>query len=220
MRFATFEQVADWYNRTPPIKGERLSENIRPIGQRRRAWERIEKVDDNCYMLTDGWGLWGGNKVTDPDERVNKQNRYFAMAPIVWESREDGEYVRIRNSIKGSASISRYRFLQEYAPVGLRFDWDDEYQKSGKHSVTAQMADGTTDRFFIPKFSIETANNSHYVTSDSGEMLWFKRVGHGTWERVGELMAKPTQRVNKELYAQYKPHVDAMYEWMGAVLPY
>ena len=217
MMFKDFDQVAKWYADTHPIRGKRLSQDIRPISDRKRSQERIEKVDDNCYMLHDGWGAW---RLPDPANRNVRGSYYFEMAPIVWERREDGEYVRIRNSLKSCAFISRYRFLKYNMPEGLNFQWGDKDHKSGRHYVHAHTASGTVEKFFLPKFEIKTVqNNNQQLEKDSGEMLWFKRDGVGKWLRVGEPMPEPKSRLNKELCAVFKPHIDDLYRWMGAIIP-
>jgi hypothetical protein len=56
-RFETFEQVEAFYNRIKPVRedGYSTSRNIRPIGDRSRKGERIIKVNNNTYALSDGY---------------------------------------------------------------------------------------------------------------------------------------------------------------------
>ena len=51
-RYYDFKRIAERYETTKPLRGKRLVQNIRPHGQRERDWERIIKVDDNEYYLT------------------------------------------------------------------------------------------------------------------------------------------------------------------------
>ena len=55
-RFETFEQVEAFYNRIKPVRedGYSTSRNIRPIGDRSRKGERIIKVNNNTYALSEG----------------------------------------------------------------------------------------------------------------------------------------------------------------------
>ena len=48
----TFETIAKRYEETKPLRGKRKAENIRPIGQRDRAWERMIKVSDTEYYVS------------------------------------------------------------------------------------------------------------------------------------------------------------------------
>jgi hypothetical protein len=78
--------------------------------------------------------------------------------------------------------------------------------------------------FFLPKIKRLGLDATGYgkLTEDSGEMLQFRRVrdvGENRWERIGKLMPEPTDRVNKDLYVLYKPHMNKLYEWMGAIIP-
>ena len=51
--FNNFEQVAQRYRETKPIAGKFKHLNIIPVGDRKRKWERIEKISDDCYALYD-----------------------------------------------------------------------------------------------------------------------------------------------------------------------
>lgn len=215
MRLNTFDEVANWFDKTVPIRGQRAAQVIRPIGQRNRSWERIEKVDENCYFLTDGWGSWTTRNLT-PTQRTERTSYYTAMAPILWERREDGEYVRIRNCPNGSGSPSRFNFTRWNLPEGLSFSWGDKDHKSGKHYITAKGVDGH-EKFFLPKFSVRDANGQ--ADGDTGQMLWFKRVGNGVWQRVGEIMGEPVKRLNKAVTQEYKQAINEFYSFMGAVVP-
>ena len=54
--FNTFDEVASYYERIKPLRGaNNVGKDIRPIGDRKRKHERIVKVSDNCYALSDGW---------------------------------------------------------------------------------------------------------------------------------------------------------------------
>jgi len=49
----TFDQVAAHYAAVKPMRGKHKDDNVRPIGKRSRAWERIVKMDEDTYLLTD-----------------------------------------------------------------------------------------------------------------------------------------------------------------------
>jgi hypothetical protein len=48
----TFDTIKQRYEDTPPIRGTRKEQNIRPIKQRDRSWERMIKVDENEYYVS------------------------------------------------------------------------------------------------------------------------------------------------------------------------
>ena len=55
-RLETFGAVAKHYKMIDPVVSTRhkLEDDIRPLGDRRRKWERVKKFSDNCYALYDG----------------------------------------------------------------------------------------------------------------------------------------------------------------------
>jgi len=218
MKLNTFDEVVKWFDAVLPIRGGRASQVIRPIGQRNRSWERIEKVNENCYILTDGWGAWGTGGMT-PTERNAKEGKYVAFAPIMWERREDGDYIRIRNCPKGTGSPSRFNFIRWNLPRGLDFRYGDNEHKSGKHYILAHTGDNGHEKFFLPKFSIKHGAQNNMIDGDSGEMLWFKQTAEATWQRVGEVMGEPRQRLNKAVALEYKHAINEFYEFMGATIP-
>lgn len=48
----TFDKIAQRYESIVPLRGKRKAMDIRPHGERYRCWERIVKVNDNEYYLT------------------------------------------------------------------------------------------------------------------------------------------------------------------------
>jgi hypothetical protein len=53
-----FKKIAERYETTVPLRGKRKAENIRPHGERNRDWERIIKVSDQEYYLTNNAYRW------------------------------------------------------------------------------------------------------------------------------------------------------------------
>jgi hypothetical protein len=66
----SFAEAEVKWNDTKPIRGKEV--DMRPLGKRHRKYERIAKIDDNCYALLDGGtgcnSTWSGhyNEVTWP----------------------------------------------------------------------------------------------------------------------------------------------------------
>lgn len=53
-----FKKIAERYETTVPLRGKRKVQNIRPHGERNRDWERIIKVSDQEYYLTNMAYRW------------------------------------------------------------------------------------------------------------------------------------------------------------------
>ena len=137
--FSSFREVAKHYNSIKPLvsKLHTREDDIRPIGDRKRKEERIVKVSNNCYALSDGyhygddkfypWSITetehvnGEWKTTVCLDRLGSMRRY---APIVWSRNALGiEKVEIRNITGGDSgySIQRYDFLYRHMPRGMHF---------------------------------------------------------------------------------------------------
>jgi hypothetical protein len=220
----SFAEAEVRWNDTKPIRGKEV--DMRPLGKRHRKYERIAKIDDNCYALLDGGtgcnSTWSGhyNKVTWAEVRM--------LAPILWERHADGtETVRVRNesSTHGHAQ-QRYSFLQRAMPKTLVW-----VNNNGKHFI--QYLDQVTPphgyRLCYLPFSktVAVANllkNSHseMQVEDDHKYVTFKRVSAYNFELVSSLhnpAKAPSVRVDKKLKASLKPTLDAFWAWTCAVGP-
>jgi hypothetical protein len=121
--FNTFEDVVKHYENTKPINERKhgTSRNVRPIGDRARKWENIQKISRNCYAITSGhergndlFPYWSYNTTT-----IDANNNYVTTydnhgakledyAPIVWRKRKDGTVTITINNITGI----HYSFLK------------------------------------------------------------------------------------------------------------
>jgi hypothetical protein len=211
MRFISFNQVAAWYEQTKPIKSvaHTLEDDIRPIGQRKRKWERIKKVDDNTYCLLDGcYGQTMYNhNVTDQYEQD--------MAAIMWRREADGDYIYIRNGTTDSVPYGRFKFLRRYLPLNMGF----RYNQQGKHWVHAKTPTGYED-FPLPKtdyrwdYTLKQA-----ACADDGKRLRFRANEDGTFTRMGDAFKVTISHVNKELKKSWKPQIEAFYVQAAALAP-
>jgi hypothetical protein len=192
----SFDEVAKRYNEIKPIRGRK--EDTRPLNERRYAWNRIIKVDDNKYILSDGHYTWWG------------QDTLETVSPIVWERKEDGDYMTIRNNMNDSSAVSRYQFISHYLPLGMSFDW---YNISGKHFV--KYKDQT---HYLPKYKGTFDYNAKVLTIEKDNKLVFKHVD-GEFIRANELQPMKTRRLDKDLDKEYNKKLMAMWEWMQIVLP-
>jgi hypothetical protein len=205
-RLSSFDQVAKAYDEIKPIGGARRAENIKPLAQRRYWWNRVLKVSDNKYILCDGH--WAFSNLSNHLDTVEQ------TAPIVWERKEDGDYMTVRSHMNDGISVSRYTFLDAYLPMGMRFDW---YTTTGKHFIKHTHAHGYSE-YYVPKFKgrMDWQNKTFEMLEDN--KLVFKHTADG-FERVGDLVPMQTRRIDKELDAIYKPKMKEMWDWMQIVLP-
>ena len=202
---SSFDEVVAYYEQTTPIRGVRASEDLRPLAERRYWWNRIHKSSNNKYVLCDGHWAFSSGLGNGTDNDVREQT-----APIVWERREDGDYMTVRSHMNDGISVSRYTFLDRWLPKDMRFDW---YTTTGKHFIKYQGKE-----LYLPKFKgkMDWQNKTFEMIEDN--KLVFKVTADGL-ERVGDLVPMQTRRIDKEVDAQYKPKMKEMWEWMSAVLP-
>ena len=201
-RLSSFDAVAQAYNEIKPIRGARASEDLRPLTERRYWWNRVVRISDTKYVLGDGncewYGSWG-----DP---IREQT-----APIMWERKEDGDYITVRNHMNGGTAVSRYEFLKSFLPIGMFFNYP---QGGGKHFVSHGGAE-----HFLPKFKADLDWNAKTFKMVEDNKLVFKANGDGNFTRVNNLQPMRTRRIDKEVDAQYKPKMKEMWDWMCTVLP-
>ena len=212
MRFNTFNSVVAWYEQTKPIisKHHTAADNIRPIGQRNRKWERIRKVDAETYLLLDGYY---GSTLFNNNGRGDAQYEQD-MAPIMWKREADGDYIYVRNGVKGSVPFSRFQFLRWHLPTNMGF----AYNQQGRHWVRAQTVNGYED-FPLPKTAHQYDSTTKERGVDDGIRLKFRVNEDGTFTRVGEAFKVEKTTVDKELKKQWKAKIDAFYTQAAALAP-
>ncbi len=101
-RINSFAEAEARYNDVKPVisKNHTKGDDIRPVGDRRRKWERIVKVSDTCYELT----------VTD---------YYHDNTPLIrWED-IDGYYEQV--TFWNNGRVSGYTMLENLCPIDLVF---------------------------------------------------------------------------------------------------
>ena len=211
----TFKEVEFDYNSTKPVvsKYHTKEQDIRPLGNRRKKWERIVKVNDNCYALLSGfdrsdalrnmWYMRGRELDLSPEEV-----RYWA--PIVWERHPDlkdrfgdpVETVTVRG-ITRSHDHARLKFIRSYLPTAI--DMPD--------SSTVRMDDV---RMYLPRTNESDDGDKNFMVFERNTSAYGPR-----FYVASEEFARPKiqSRINKELKAKIKPHMDAFYEWVCAMAP-
>ena len=232
--FLKFDEVEAWYNNIKPLvsKLHIREDDIRPIGDRNRKWERIVKISRNCYALSDGYHE-GDDKFTPYGiheydyktktttthwDRLGKMEYY---APIVWRKHKDGtETVQIRNCIgsNSSYSVGRYAFLHRHMPRGMTFVMGNSLQYVSLRGLTTVNAHylakcKTVPRGYYKQFKDKNYFKDWMQTKDDNSALVFARDG-GNWihnPTTGKsLPQKP--KVNKDLKKKYKDDINKFFE--------
>ena len=238
-RFTSFDQVENAYFYTTPLRGRYASDDVRPIGDRARPWERIVKISKDCYALSDGrhfgdpiYPCWNF-RYTDEGESLPaytaKDMEYYA--PIVWRRHKDGsETVKVMNGSGDALHTGRFAFFDRHLPRGLRF-----YNNNGHHSVNGKyLAKGSKVRsdtwanLELRKADYTKRGNpvanwlTCYTKHSRNEALVFKKTGVGEWEYLSGGIPEPVKiltRVDKDKKAKLAPHLDEFREWAAAILP-
>ncbi len=215
--FQTFAEVEHHYNAIKPLisKCHSKEDDVRPIGDRKRKWERIVKLSDYCYALLDGYCFgdpvfktWGA------DRTVTKADTEF-YAAVVWRKHRDGTTsVKIRNGTGPWNHVSRYSFLDRHRPRGMYF-----LVYNGKQYINLTSNYGDNDRHFIAKGkTVPKEVNPHwknFTHRKDNTALAFKLTPDGKWLRdpeTGEDLPIPP-RVNKALKAKFKEPLREFFEW-------
>ena len=195
---SSFDEVAKKYEETKPLRGARASEDIRPIAERRYWWNRIDKISDNKYVLCDGHWAWS-TVANDVREQTS---------PIVWERREDGDYLTIRSHMEGGMSVSRYTFIDKWLPKEMRFIWPN-----GKHYVTYKGVE-----HYLPKFKGKMDWTAKTFEMYEDYKLEFKHTADGL-VRTNEKQPFKTKKIDKQLDAYYADKLKSFWEWATVTLP-
>jgi hypothetical protein len=212
MRFNTFNEVAKWYEQTKPVvsKHHKAEDNIRPIGQRKRKWERIRKVDAETYVLLDGF--YGLTMYTNGHGDAQYEQD---MAPVMWKREADGDYIYIRNGTKNSVPFSRFQFLRWYLPTSISF----RYNQQGKHWIRAKTPTGYED-FPLPKTAyVWNYTLKQPAVADDGKRLKFRVNEDGTFTRAGNTFKTNESTIDRELKKQWKPKIEAFYTQAAVLAP-
>lgn len=220
-RLSSFDQVAALYDSVKPMRGKLKDQDVRPIGDRRRKWERIVKISDDCYLLFDGNGA-GDNVDFWTYSTPNQVSRaeMLALAPIKWERDGKDEYVTLRNGSGLNWTHSgRYDFLARTCPRSM-----DVEVTGGKQFVRNRVFDGE-DKHYLPKSAYfpngktNWGQNMDSPAEDDDVYLRFKRDGWSIFSLVSPAFPEPTTRVDKERKAKWKPQLNALYEYACVMTP-
>lgn len=241
----TFKSVAEWYDNTQPINEREhgTSRDLRPIGERRRKWERIIKFNDNCYGLADGYEYYRDGMT------VTQQK---ACMPILWQRTRDGyEKVTVRAGFGGQCN-GRYEFLFRRLPMGIDFRMNlfgqpkhgvivnrrtyggeftapvMEYHlpnQSFRPWLMARANDNTTSDSYVNNMRTKDPKQWKALTTDDRKFLTFSRkIGTHDWTLVSKphLIERTGSRVKKSEKAMFKAALGEFREYcynIGCMLP-
>ena len=223
-RLSTFDEVAERYHNTKPMRGKNKGKDVRPIADRARDHERIKKISDNCYLLMNGghyddvFGYYYSRPANDPT-----QAEMVALAPICWKRHSDGtETIKIRNGIGPNAHNSHYSFLDRMLPRTMLF-----FVQTGKQYVSANSGQHYLPKcMYVPRCVYDAADpNARWTkwmrATDDGSALTFRR--DGDWFKlVGDACDAPKPPrtiVLKGMKARYKDHITSYLEWISVMAP-
>jgi len=195
--YRSFAEVVAHYDSITPLRGStNAGKDIRPIGDRRRKYERIVKISNNCYALSDGYhfgdehfGYWYHGQHFTPT--LADMEKY---APIVWRKKRDGtEEVTLRNGWGPSTHVNRYNFLYRHSPRYMLFQI-----RNGKHFIDTSPRQPrrrkrcTTD-------SLNTTNSTsglQHVTTTLQLSSYASRAG-GSMSRVQDAACRKLRQSTK-----------------------
>jgi hypothetical protein len=226
----TFATIEERYNSVKPLGGKNHGgQDVRPIGDRKRAFERIIKISDDCYGLSDGWNF--GDPIFGRQDHMGDPEFFL---PIVWRRDADGtETIKIRNGDGPHSSQGRYAFLNRCLPRGLYFSLGQhgrQYITTGGDPTKHFLAKGTTvPASMIAARTAAKAEGKPYPYLDwatdvpDEASLIFKR-GTGGWVLVShggkkEEPPRPRVVIDHDAKAALKTQIEAFRSWVHIIAP-
>ena len=230
------------YRDTKPLvsKKHTLEQDVRPIGDRARKYERIIKVSDTCYALSCGGRAdpvftWGVGATQFQELHPITPAEIARLSPIVWRKLKDGtETITLRNGAGDWAHNHIYSFIERALPRNIGFVQTREgrqflntYERSRIHLPKTTSA----PRYLVEYWKAEkkkgkmTSWHKAYMNAatagDDGLSVTFKREENGGFTLVGEPHKVMVDRtyVNKELKASLKKDIAAFLEHVTVLYP-
>ena len=186
----TFDTIKARYEAVKPLQGKRKDQNVRPLGERRRDWERVFMVNDNEYYISHD--AWRGR-----DEGNHNRS-------ITWFKRGDWEIITVHtpkstwnNENRGRlapyefSSSSVYHFFNYNLPNGLSM----ANHKSCKY-VQVDNSDSPPTYYTIEKGDITLQRRS-------GEKYWKPVVVHREFKHSLDRSKTKELRKSIEPFLEY-----------------
>ena len=182
-----FAKAVERYESIKPLIGKRSKLDVRPLGERDRAWERIVKVSDTEYYLSCTQYGWSDNEILKGNTVESKEER----RAITLKQEGEVETIIIHRNRWGFVSPSIYYFYQYNLPTGM-----DITKYHGSTYV---------------RVSKENGSRSHY-TLNQGDITFYRPKGGNDWtplhvfrEVKHKLDRKKTKAIREKLksFAEY-----------------
>lgn len=200
-----FDGIKAHYESIKPLQGKRKSLDIRPIGERDRAWERVVKVSDTEYYLTCSAYIYNDNQ-----KLLGNEAREDYRA-ITFKQEGEVETIIVHKSRWGWMSPSLYYFYDFNLPAGMGLQ---------KHRGTTYL------KVLKPNEQI----HYNYYTMDKGDVTFYRPKGGTYWtalhvyrETKHSLNRAKTKAIREELkdFIEYAksiaPLVEAKHMWGSIV---
>lgn len=117
----TFEGIKNLYDSIKPIRGR--AKDFRPLGDRRRDWERVEKIDEDTYAYV----LYNTNCVTI------KRDNSITLEHNGWNSISTAEFMTawspfiVVRKHRGLWALINNVYIPILKPLTIRRDENDQY---------------------------------------------------------------------------------------------
>ena len=146
-RAYTFGKIAKRYEEIVPLRGKRKAQDIRPHGERARCWERIAKVNDQEYYLTnnaysyyDKYGYTPSRAITFKRDDEGNETIIVHTPRQYWGDKPEDRQKLMPKQL----GVPSYFFFYNYnLPDGLGM-----HKYHNKNYLEVQNSDNTNDTSF------------------------------------------------------------------------
>jgi hypothetical protein len=187
-----FEVAKQRYESIKPLQGKRKVLDVRPSGERDRAYERIVKVSDTEYYLTCTHWDWNDKEIlTDAKNASNDERKPRA---ITFKQEGMVETITIHKNRWGFTSPSIYYFYEYNLPISMTMT---------KHGGSTYLG--------VKKSDDENLYNYNYYTLKKGDITFYRPKGATTWTPLvvhQEVRHKLDRKKTKAIREKLKTFVD------------
>lgn len=184
-----FNTAVERYESIKPLIGKRKALDVRPIGDRDRAHERIVKVSDTEYYLSCTHWNWNDTQILTGEDRDDRRPRAITL-------KQEGEVetIIIHRNRFGFMSPSVYYFYDFNLPTNMSMT---------KHRGTTYLALKTPSEL--------NPYACRYYTLDKGDVTFYRPKGGTTWTPLHvyrEVKHKLNRTKTKEIREKLKTFID------------
>ena len=194
-----FKKIAERYEQTPPLRGKRKAMDIRPHGERNRDWERIVKVNDNEYYLTNNAYRW------------YDQHGYSPCRAITFKRNDDGTELVVVHTPRqywGKELEDRERLLPRQVGVPSTFffyscnlpEGMGMYKYHSKSYLQVKVEDGYSESAY--RFYTLDKGDVH-LTRQVGDKYFKPLIAHREVKRSLDRIKTKAIRAELSSFAEY-----------------